>query len=137
MVFLAWRETTNAAAAAVEEPVGAARSLGIPLYSTATESEVGGSSGEAGSSGPGADDTARPDDATVAKAGENRSPGIAEHSVTTASVFAVSSGEAVSARLEMRTRPMACVTAVARLAGGARHLKIAKRSTKTESHVLW
>ena len=51
------RNTTDAAATAVEVPVGEARPLGIAQYSTATESEVEMSSGGAGSSWPGADDT--------------------------------------------------------------------------------
>ena len=61
--------------------------------------ELAMSSGEAGSSGPGAEDMTRPGDATFANAvGEGRPPRIAEHSVTTASALAVSSGEAGSAR---------------------------------------
>ena len=40
------RDTTDVADAAVEVPVGEARPLGISQYSTATESEVEGSSGE-------------------------------------------------------------------------------------------
>ena len=56
------------AATAVEVPIGEARPLGISQYSTATISEVEGSPSEAGSSWPGADDTTRPDSASVAKA---------------------------------------------------------------------
>ena len=74
-------KTTDLADAAVEVPVGEARPPGISQYSTATESEVDGSSW------PRADDMTRHVDATVAKAvGEARPPGIAEHSVATASV---------------------------------------------------
>ena len=80
----------------------------------------------------GADHTTRPDHATVAKAaGEDRLPEIAEHSVTTASAFAVSSGEAGSARPGKKDTTNAGVTAVARLAGVARPLEI----PKTESDV--
>ena len=103
------RDTTDAADTAFEVPVGEARPLGILQYSAATASEVGGSSGEAGSSWPGADDTTLPDDATVAKAvGGAWPPGIAEHGVTTASALAVSSGEAGSARpgAEQRAHPV-------------------------------
>ena len=79
------RDTTDVADAAIEVPVGEARTLGISQYSTATESEVEGSSGEAWSSRPGADDVTRHVDATVAKAvDEVRLLGIAEHSVATA-----------------------------------------------------
>ena len=46
------RHTTDAAAAAVEVPVGEAQAPGISQYSAATESEVEGSSVEAGSSWP-------------------------------------------------------------------------------------
>ena len=60
-VFWAQRErdTTDIADAAVEVPVGEARPPGISQHSTATESEDEGSSGEAGSSWPGADDMTR------------------------------------------------------------------------------
>ena len=69
---------------AVEVLVGGAWPPRISLYSTATESEVEGSSGEAGSSWPGADDMPCHVGATVAKVvGEARPPGIAEHSVAT------------------------------------------------------
>ena len=96
--------------------------------------ELAMSSGEAGSSGPGADDTTRLDDATFAKAvGKVRPLRIAEHSVPTASALAVSSGEAGSARPGEKAD--AGVKAVARPAGGARPLVIAKHSTKTESDV--
>ena len=107
-------DTTDAAATAVKVPVGEARPLGISQYSTATEPEVEGSSGETGSSWTRADDTTRPDDATVAKAvGEARPPGIAEHSVATASAPAVSSGEAGSARPGKKNTPSAVDAAVA------------------------
>ena len=108
--------------------------LGITQYSAATESEVKGSSGGAGSSWPGADDTTRPGDAAFANAvGEGRHLRIAEHSVPTASALAASSGEAGSARPGEKAD--AGVKAVARPAGGARPLVIAKHSTKTESDV--
>ena len=82
------------------------------------------SSGGAGSSGPGADDTTRPDDATFANAvGEGRHLRIAEHSVPTASALAVSAGEARPGE-----KADAGVKAVARLAGGARPLGIATHS---------
>ena len=80
-------DTTDVADAAVEVQVGEARPPGISQFSAATESEVEGSSGEAGSSWPGSDDKTRHVDATVAEAvGEAWPPGIAEHSVATALV---------------------------------------------------
>ena len=64
----------------------------IPQYNTATEPEVEGSSGEAGSSWPGAD--AQLDDATVEKLLVT-----AEHGVTP--VIAVFSGDGPSCRAEL------------------------------------
>ena len=96
---------------------------GIAQYSTTTEPEVEGSSGEAGSSWSGADDTTSADDSTVAKAfGAAQPPGTAVHGVSTAFKLAASSGEAGSARPEEKDTTKADVTAVAMPAGEARPL---------------
>ena len=74
-------------------------------------------------------DTTNANDTTVAKAfGEAQPPGIAEHSASTASELAVSSGEVGSARPGEKDTTNADVTAVATLAGEARPLGIAKQS---------
>ena len=128
--FLAQRErdTTDAAATTVEVPFGEARPPGISQHSTATESKFEGSSGEAGSSWPGAGNTARPD-ATVAKVvGEVRPPECAKDSATTESSFAVSSGEAGHSW----PRSSAAATADAMLAGEARPHGVAKQSATTK-----
>ena len=120
---------TEDAAFAVEVPVGEARPLGISQYSTATESEVRVLLVKLALLGLEQTNTTRLDDATVAKAvGEGRPLEIADLSAS-----ALSPGEAASARPGEKVN--AGVTAVARLAGEARSLGIAKHSTKTESNV--
>ena len=85
------RDTTDAAATVVEEPVGEARPLGIAQYSAATASALAVSSGETGSVRPGDKDTTDADGtAVVGPAGEDRPCGIAKQSATTESDIAVS-----------------------------------------------
>ena len=91
--------------------------------------------GVAGSSWPGEEDTTSTGDTTVAKAVvEDRPPGPAKRSASTASELAVPSGEAGSARPGEKDTTNADVTAVARPAGEARPLGIEKQKA-TESAI--
>ena len=106
---------------------------GSAQYSSTTEPEVEGSSGEAGSSWSGVDDTTSADDSTVAKAsGAAQPPGTAAHGVSTAFELAVSSGEG-SAQPGGKDTTNADVTAVARPAGEARPFLGAHRTVPRQN----
>ena len=98
--------------------------------------ELAASSGEMGSSWPGANDTTSAAATGVVKyVGEARPPGIAQHSASTESENAVSSGEVGSCRPGADDTTSAAATAAAKSVDEARPPGIAKHSATTESEL--
>ena len=103
--------------------------LGVAQHSATAESEVEGSSGEAGSSWPGADGTTSAGVATVAETvGKSRPPGIANHGSTAV----VSFGEA-GPSWSTANGNSAAATAAVKSVGEARPSRIVKFCVTSES----